>query len=93
MHIAELHLSLLAHLKKQTKEKKCIDFSEGKGRMIDVMIKDSARYADMGGWGFEEFKENIKTERTVKDLAKQQYYSCHEANKGNDFVFSISGYE
>jgi hypothetical protein len=48
--------------------------------MIDVMIKDSARYADLGSWGFEDFKENSKTERTVKDLGKQQYYSCHVAN-------------
>jgi hypothetical protein len=52
------------------------------------MIKDTALYADTGGWGFEEFKENSKTERTVKNLAKQQCFNCHSTNKANDFVFS-----
>src|SRR5580704_2645174 len=31
------------------------DVSEGKRRIIDVMIKDTALYPETGGWGFEEF--------------------------------------
>ncbi len=64
------------------------DVAEGKRRILDVMVKDSVAYADTGGWGFEEFKENSKTERTVKNLAKQQCFNCHALKKSNDFVFS-----
>jgi hypothetical protein len=66
------------------------DFAEGKRRIIDVMVKDSILFAGTGGWGFEEFKENSKTERLVGNLANTQCFSCHAAKKDNDFVFSKS---
>jgi len=59
---------------------------EGKRRQIDVMVKDSARYASTGGWGFEEFRGDSKTDRTVRATASTTCYSCH-ANK-NTLVFS-----
>jgi len=64
------------------------DFGEGKRRILDVMVKDSVQFASTGGWGFEEFKENSKTERLIKDMASTQCFSCHSSIKNSDFVFS-----
>ncbi|SRR5258708_2202681 len=64
------------------------DVLEGKRVWIGVMVKDDALYADTGGWGFEKFREDSKTERDTKDKAKQQCFSCHAIKKDNDFVFS-----
>ncbi len=52
------------------------------------MVKDSVLYAETGGWGFEEFKENSRSERLIKNMAGAQCFSCHAAVKMNDFVFS-----
>jgi len=59
---------------------------EGKRRQIDVMVKDSIRYASTGGWGFEEFHGDSKTERTVTTTAVTACYSCHSNKK--TLVFS-----
>jgi Cytochrome P460 len=64
------------------------DFSEGKRRLVDVMVKDSVLYASTGGWGFEEFIENNKTEGVLKDLAVPKCFNCHATVKSNSFVFS-----
>lgn len=61
---------------------------EGKRRMIDVMVKDSKKYGETGGWGFEEFEEDSKTERVVKEAAKEKCFNCHSSRTKNDFVFS-----
>lgn len=64
--------------------------AEGKRNHVDVMVKDSLLYADTGGWGFEEFFENDKGERTpvIKDLATQKCFNCHATKKDEGFVFS-----
>ena len=59
---------------------------EGKRRHIDVMIKDSIRYSKTGGWGYEEFKGNSKTERVLTDTVRTQCFNCHTSQK--DYVFS-----
>lgn len=59
---------------------------EGKRNQIDVMVRDSARYAATGGWGFEEFSGDSKIERTVKASATTRCYSCHASTK--TLVFS-----
>jgi len=59
---------------------------EGKRRQIDVMVKDSIRYASTGGWGFEEFHGDSKTERTVTTTSVTACYSCHSNKK--TLVFS-----
>jgi len=61
---------------------------EGERRFIDVMIKDSERYGDTGGWGFEEFKGNRMTEGSLNAQERTACYSCHTGVKGHDFVFS-----
>lgn len=63
------------------------DVSEGKRRFIDVMQKDSKHFAQTGGWGFEEFSGDSKTERTLTNPAKE-CFQCHTAKQESGFVFS-----
>lgn len=60
--------------------------TEGQRRHVDVMVKDSLRYTSTGGWGYEEFKENSKTERMLTEAVRAQCFKCHTSQ--NDFVFS-----
>ncbi len=71
-------------LKYQEKDK---TIQEGERKLVGVMQKDSAKYASTGGWGFEGFAGNSKTERLVKDGGKA-CFDCHTAQKGKDYVFS-----
>ena len=62
--------------------------AEGPRRFIDVMSKDTSRYADTGGWGYEEFKGDSQTERSLTGMAKAACFKCHAQQKNRDFVFS-----
>ena len=62
--------------------------TEGPRRFIDVMAKDNKRYAASGGWGYEEFKGDGKTEPSLTAHAKDACYKCHTRQKDRDFVFS-----
>ena len=50
---------------------------EGKRKYVAVMVKDSVKFKDRGGWGFEQFNADSKTERTLNASGKDQCYSCH----------------
>jgi Cytochrome P460 len=54
--------------------------------VIDVMVKDSLKYAATLGWGFERFKGDNNTERLLDANFRSTCVSCHKKNK--DFVFS-----
>lgn len=60
---------------------------EGDRKLVGVMHKDSAKYAATGGWGYEGFAANSKTERLVTDGGKS-CFDCHSAQKDKDYVFS-----
>ena len=62
-------------------------YAEGSRKLLGVMVKDRQRYKLTGGWGFEAFKGDSRTERTVTDAAGQ-CFGCHQQQKANDFVFS-----
>jgi hypothetical protein len=62
--------------------------AEGARRFIDVMAKDSRRFAETGGWGFEEFKGDSQTERVLSPEAKTACFNCHAKQKDQGFVFS-----
>ena len=62
---------------------------EGNRRMIDVMVKDSKRFSSTGGWGFEEFKGDSKTERTLTAAMITQCVNCHSTKSNNDYIFSV----
>ncbi|MDW8323205.1 MAG: cytochrome P460 family protein [Burkholderiales bacterium] len=61
---------------------------EGARKVVGVMHKDARRYAATGGWGFEGFAGDSKTERVVKGNAKAACFDCHAAQKAADYVFS-----
>jgi len=61
---------------------------EGARKVLGVMHKDARKYKDTGGWGFEGFKGNSKTDRAVGNNAAAACFQCHTAQKNHDHVFS-----
>ncbi|MDR5752273.1 cytochrome P460 family protein [Caballeronia sp. LZ024] len=57
----------------------------GKPTTVQVMVKDSRRYASTGGWGFGRFIDGQPA-----DLAQHQTcFACHAARvKDRDYVFT-----
>jgi hypothetical protein len=62
-------------------------FTEGARQRVDVMVKDRARFAATGGWGFERFKGDSRTERAVTS-PPEQCFACHAKARDRDSVFS-----
>jgi len=62
--------------------------TEGARRFINVIQKDAKRFAETGGWGFEEFRGDSHMERTLNEQAATACFTCHAAQKERDFVFS-----
>jgi hypothetical protein len=62
--------------------------TEGARKAVIVMQKDARAYADTGGWGFEVFAGDSRTERKVGAAAKEACFACHTAQKSRDYVFS-----
>jgi Cytochrome P460 len=71
-------------------EAKVVDntVQEGTRKVLGVMTKQARKYSDTGGWGFEGFKGDSKTERAVGQNAAAACFQCHTAQKDHDFVFS-----
>jgi len=59
---------------------------ESSRSVVDVMVKDSSKYAATDGWGFERFKGDSNTERILDANFRSACVNCHKKNK--DFVFS-----
>jgi hypothetical protein len=62
--------------------------TEGPRRRIDVMVKESKRYAETGGWGFESFRGDSQTDRVVTAEIAATCFACHSKQKERDSVFS-----
>ena len=62
-------------------------FLEGARRQVDVMVKDSKRFAKTGGWGFQRFVKDSKTELAAAPTP-QQCFDCHERLKKDGLVLS-----
>jgi len=62
-------------------------FVEGSRRQVDVMVKDSKRFAATGGWGFQRFVKDSKTERST-EVTPQQCFACHNQLKKDELVLS-----
>ncbi|UXN67467.1 cytochrome P460 family protein (plasmid) [Phyllobacterium sp. A18/5-2] len=57
----------------------------GAATTVQVMVKDSVKYAETGGWGFGRFVGG----KPVDEAQHQTCFACHEARvKGHDFVFT-----
>ena len=58
----------------------------GQATTVQIMVKDSKRYASTGGWGFGRFVGGVP----VDAAQHQTCFACHEARaaKDRDFVFT-----
>jgi cytochrome P460 len=61
---------------------------EGRRRRIDVMAKDGQRFTTTGGWGFERFLQDSKTDRATSPESRAECFACHKKRGDHDFVFS-----
>jgi hypothetical protein len=60
---------------------------EGKRISIAVMRKDSLRYAETGGWGFDGTLGDSQVLSAPADR-RAACYACHSKQKDHDFVYS-----
>jgi hypothetical protein len=51
---------------------------------MQVMVKNSKKYAATGGWGFGDFKDGKPSDEAVH----KPCFACHEPVKDHDFVFT-----
>jgi hypothetical protein len=63
-------------------------FQEGDTLHVGVMVKDSERCADTGGWCFNFFTGNDTTIGIPPAAQKGCFTQCHSRTPHTDFVFS-----
>jgi hypothetical protein len=62
---------------------------EGERRWVAVMHKDSDKYRATGGWGYDNFAGNSKTDRNVAvNGPNDRCFACHLQQEDHDYVFS-----
>jgi hypothetical protein len=59
-------------------------FVAGDAPNVQLMVKDSSKYAATGGWGFAQFNDG----KPVDAAGLSGCYACHVPVKGRDFVFT-----
>jgi hypothetical protein len=62
-------------------------WTEGPRKFIGVMRRDRKAYASTGGWGYEAFAGDSKTERVVKD-GGASCFGCHQSQAKTFGVYS-----
>jgi len=62
--------------------------TEGTRKVLGVMHRDARKYAATGGWGYEGFKGDSKSERAVGNNALTACHQCHAAQQDSGYVFS-----
>ena len=61
-------------------------FEEGPRRRLDVMVRD-ARFASTGGWGFQRFVRDSRTE-VATTPSPQQCFACHDNLQKDGLILS-----
>jgi hypothetical protein len=61
--------------------------TEGDRVLLGVMVKDSGRYSETGGWGFDAWQGDSRTEGMVND-GGAGCFSCHQDVAERDYVFT-----
>jgi hypothetical protein len=51
---------------------------------MQIMVKDSKKYAATGGWGFADFKDGKPGSKALLETC----FPCHEPAKDRDYVFT-----
>jgi Cytochrome P460 len=59
-------------------------FVAGSATNVQLMVKDSGKYAATGGWGFAQFKDGKPADEALHKTCAP----CHEPIKAQDFVFT-----
>jgi hypothetical protein len=59
-------------------------FVTGAPTNLEVMVKDSKKYAATAGWGFGQFTDG----KPDNEALHKTCFSCHEPAKGHDFLFT-----
>ena len=60
-------------------------FVTGAATTVQIMVKDSRKYASTGGWGFGRFIDG----KPVDEAQHKTCFACHEAYaKDHDYVFT-----
>lgn len=54
----------------------------------DLMVKDSGKFANTGGWGFARWKGASLAPYGQDANAAQECFGCHSAAKDSDWVFT-----
>jgi hypothetical protein len=57
---------------------------EGLRRQVDVMVRDSQRFAATGGWGFQRFVKDTKEPASAP--TPQQCFACHDQLRQDGLV-------
>jgi hypothetical protein len=78
--------SIIVYELRDAKQQNGVIF-EGDRKRVDVMIKDSSRYASTGGWRFERVWGSDQTQDAVYG-ADTSCFQCHSNAKAHGFVFS-----
>lgn len=60
---------------------------DGTRRGVGVMVRDSLRYQETGGWGFGAFDGEGRTQ-TLNADAQKACFACHVAKKDHAYVFT-----
>lgn len=61
--------------------------SQGKRKVVAVMVRDKARYPETGGWGFQAFKGGDPNQKAVKD-GGTACFTCHLPLPDNSYLFT-----
>jgi hypothetical protein len=61
-------------------------FIEGPRRQVDVMVKDSKRFASTGGWGFQRFVKDTREHAAAP--TPEQCFACHNNLKKDGLILS-----
>ena len=59
---------------------------EGRNRRLDVMVKDSVRFASNHGWGFASFAGGTRANGALSKERQAQCLECHAKRKDRDYV-------
>jgi len=59
-------------------------FVAGPAINVQFMVKDSAKYAETGGWGFAQFKDGKPADEEVHKTC----FACHHSAKAHDYLFT-----
>jgi hypothetical protein len=59
-------------------------FVAGAPTNVQLMVKNSKKYATTGGWGFAQFKDG----RPADEALHQTCFPCHQPFKAGDLVFT-----